>query len=382
MSSAEKTVFISYRRNVSLYLASAIFHDLMANGFNPEDIYIDPSRIDSGKLDNAVLRQIEARAHFLVVLTPAATERWYETFDWTRLEIEHALNARRNVITLAVRDFAFEDVEHMMRGKLATLRQSPTIRIFHEHLEDGLPALHQRLKDPTTKLPSITPLTDLERIDLEKKINEFAARPVPAKKHLRAEALYDRGVTHWRLGDVDEAINNYNKALQLVPDYVSVYTSRGIAYTAKELFERALSDFAKAMAIEPEYAPAYNSRAGLYRAIGYYDLAITDYTQAILLYPQFDKPHNNRGELWFAVGHYEQALADFKRAEELKPNYPFAIAGMAITHHAIGEVEEAKRLWRKLIEMNKHYKTIQWVKKQLRWDEPLVIEATKLINKL
>jgi tetratricopeptide (TPR) repeat protein len=382
MSSVDKTVFISYRRNVSLYLASAIFHDLVTNDFSPQDIYIDPSRVGSGKLDSAVLRQIEARAHFVVVLTPAAAERWHETNDWTRLEIEHAIETGRNIIPLTVRDFVFEDIEHLMRGKLAALRDYPVIRIYHEHLEEGLPALRERLTQPLPTPVMITPLTDLERRDVEKKMAMFAARPTPAKKHLRAEALYDRGLTHWRLGDLDEAINNCNKALQLVPDYVSVYNTRGAIYTIQELFERALADFAKAMSLEAEFAPAYNSRASLYRAIGYYDLAITDYTQAILLYPQYDKPYNNRGELWFAVGRYEQALADFKRAEELKPEYPFAIAGMAIAYHALGEIESAKQCWRRLIEMNKRYANLQWVKKQLYWDEALIEEAAKLVNKL
>ncbi|MFN8373426.1 MAG: toll/interleukin-1 receptor domain-containing protein [Anaerolineae bacterium] len=380
--SVGKSVFISYRRNVSLYLASAIYHDLLKYGLRSQDVFLDPTRIDSGKLDSAVYRQIDASTHFVVVLTPATVERWNEASDWTRLEIEHALNTGRNVVVLAVRDFSFEDIEHLMRGNLAMLRQFPVLRIFHEHLEDGLPALYQRLETPLSKPPQITALPEIERMELEDKLKVLAARPVPQKKHLRAEALYDRGVTHWRLGDVDEALNNYNKALQLVPDYVTAYTSRGIAYTAKELYERALADFAKAMAIEAEYAPAYNSRGSLYRAIGYYDLAIADYTQAVTLYPQFDKPYNNRGELWFSVGHYEEALADFKRAEELKPDYPFGIAGMAITYHAMGNVEEAKRLWRKLIEMNKYYKNLQWVKKQLRWDEILINEASKLINKL
>jgi tetratricopeptide (TPR) repeat protein len=383
MSSVNQTVFISYRRNASLYLASAIFHDLVAyGGYRPQDIYVDMSRIDSGKLEPSVLRQISACTHFVVVLTTVAVERWNERSDWGRLEAEHAIEIGRHIIPLLVRDFVFEDVERLLHGKLGALRQHAPIRIFHEHLEDALPMLRQRLAEPLPQSIAITPLPDEERGLVEKNMSEFAKRAAPAKKHLRAEALYDRGLTHWRLGDVDEAINNYDKAIQLFPEYVSVYSSRGLAYVSKELYERALADFAKAMALEPGYAPAYNNRAGLYRAIGYYDLAIADYTQAIQLYPHFDKPHNNRGELWFSVGHFQQALADFRRAEELKPEYPFGIAGMAIAHHALGNVEEAKQLWRKLIAMNKHFSNLQWVQKRLRWDESLIAEARKFVNNL
>ena len=45
MVDEEKTVFISYRRNVSAFVARAIFMDLREHGY---DVFMDVESIDSG----------------------------------------------------------------------------------------------------------------------------------------------------------------------------------------------------------------------------------------------------------------------------------------------------------------------------------------------
>ncbi|MBK9751004.1 MAG: toll/interleukin-1 receptor domain-containing protein [Chloroflexi bacterium] len=53
------TVFISYRRSTSSYLARAIYMDLKQHGY---DVFMDVQSIDAGQFDEIILRQIEARA--------------------------------------------------------------------------------------------------------------------------------------------------------------------------------------------------------------------------------------------------------------------------------------------------------------------------------
>ncbi len=89
MPDEHKTVFISYRRNVASFIARAIFLELRANGY---DVFMDVESIDSGAFDTIILRQIEARAHFVLILTPGTLERCAEPGDWLRREIEHAMD--------------------------------------------------------------------------------------------------------------------------------------------------------------------------------------------------------------------------------------------------------------------------------------------------
>ena len=55
--------------------------------------------------------QIEARAHFLIILTPGTVERCAEPGDWLRREIEYAIDKQRNIVPLLLNGFTFKDTE-------------------------------------------------------------------------------------------------------------------------------------------------------------------------------------------------------------------------------------------------------------------------------
>jgi len=68
MARIEKTVFISYRR-VDVYTALAVYQDLTSKGY---DVFFDYTSIPSGDFEQIIVSNIKARAHFLLILTPAA----------------------------------------------------------------------------------------------------------------------------------------------------------------------------------------------------------------------------------------------------------------------------------------------------------------------
>jgi hypothetical protein len=103
MGRIEKTVFISYRRTDEAW-AMAVFGDLTHNGY---DVFIDYDAIASGNFESAILENIKARAHFLVLLTPTALERCGDPKDWMRREIEAALDSKRNIVPLMFAGFDF-----------------------------------------------------------------------------------------------------------------------------------------------------------------------------------------------------------------------------------------------------------------------------------
>jgi hypothetical protein len=99
----------------------AVFQDLTNHGF---DVFFDYDGLASGAFEQAILGNIRARAHFLVVLTPSALDRCDEPADWLRLEIETALDARRNIVPLLIDGFDFNTpaIASRFTGKLAALQ--------------------------------------------------------------------------------------------------------------------------------------------------------------------------------------------------------------------------------------------------------------------
>ena len=65
-----------------------------------------------------------------------------------------------------------------------------------------------------------------------------------------------RGIAHDESGDIDRAIQDYNRALELDPNDATVYRNRGLAFVQKGVLDRARRDFDKAIEISPEYATA------------------------------------------------------------------------------------------------------------------------------
>ena len=64
------------------------------------------------------------------------------------------------------------------------------------------------------------------------------------------------------------------------PKDVVAYHNRGDAYGLKGDIDRAISDYTKAIELNPNYAPAYNSRARAYTRKGDYVRAVDDVTKA------------------------------------------------------------------------------------------------------
>ncbi len=64
----------------------------------------------------------------------------------------------------------------------------------------------------------------------------------------------------YREAKFDRVIEDFNKAIELDPDFISAYFNRGKTYCEKGDFDRAFKDFNKAMKLSPENAPNYYYR--------------------------------------------------------------------------------------------------------------------------
>ena len=60
------------------------------------------------------------------------------------------------------------------------------------------------------------------------------------------------------------AIEDFNNAIRLKPDYAYTYNNRGIVYGELSQYQRAIEDFNTAIGLKPDYAKAYNNRALVY----------------------------------------------------------------------------------------------------------------------
>jgi tetratricopeptide (TPR) repeat protein len=130
------------------------------------------------------------------------------------------------------------------------------------------------------------------------------------------------------------------------------HTNRGNALADTGELDRAIQDFNKAIGLDSKQAAAFAGRAAVFVAKGQFDFAILDYNQAIKLGPKnADTYYFNRGTTYSLQGQYDKAVQDFDQVIRVNPknsaafnNRCFARAKAGQAQAALPDCEEALRL--------------------------------------
>jgi tetratricopeptide (TPR) repeat protein len=102
---------------------------------------------------------------------------------------------------------------------------------------------------------------------------------------------------------------------QVVSRDADFYNNRGNAYAKKGQYDQAISDFNRAIEINPRYTMAYNNRGIVYRIKGRYDQAISDFNKAIGINPLDPEAYNNLA--WLFATAKDRGFRNGKKAVEL-----------------------------------------------------------------
>ncbi|MGQ0677150.1 MAG: tetratricopeptide repeat protein [Rhodospirillales bacterium] len=134
-----------------------------------------------------------------------------------------------------------------------------------------------------------------------------------------ADTLNNRGVALWRLDRFQEALTNYDGAIDLDPRHDSAYVNRGNSYAFLKKDDLAIADYTRAIEINPSDDFAYMNRGTSYFAKGDYKQAILNYDHAIMLKPNNALLRVQRGHAWRRIGEDAKADADFAAARAIDP---------------------------------------------------------------
>jgi len=147
--------------------------------------------------------------------------------------------------------------------------------------------------------------------------------PTPAETYITqttAEDFILRGVQKLEIGNLQEAIEDFDQAITIDPNSVPAYFNRGQAYVLQGEIQKALTDFNQAIEIDPNSFIAYNNRGLAHLQRGDFEGAIADFTTVIDMNSNFAPAYNNRGVTHLQVGNIQDAIADFNRTIEITPN--------------------------------------------------------------
>jgi lipoprotein NlpI/uncharacterized RDD family membrane protein YckC len=167
------------------------------------------------------------------------------------------------------------------------------------------------------------------------------------------------GIAYYKKGQYQQAISNYNKAIEINPRYAEAYTNRGVAYGEKDQYGKAISDFSKAIEINPRDAKAYYLRAFVYLHKKEDEKAWDDVHKAQNFGGQvpprflkaFGEAYKRRGFGWAKKGEWTRAIADFNKAIELTPDDAMAYLYRGSSCAEKDEIDQAIADYNKAIEI-------------------------------
>lgn len=165
-------------------------------------------------------------------------------------------------------------------------------------------------------------------------------------------ALNNLGLIYVRQGMYEKAIALYEQLLDSHPtqEHVErVYGNIANAYSEMQKFDEALDYYQKALEIEPEYVNAYLGLGRVSMKSGRYDNAERIYMNALELDNQNEAVYTHLGNLYAVQAKYDEAIVSFEKALEINPFSMNAYNGLGLSYAWKGETGKALSLYQQAL---------------------------------
>ena len=160
----------------------------------------------------------------------------------------------------------------------------------------------------------------------------------------------DLGLALLESDNIDEAIIEFNKAIDVEQDYADAYYYRGIGYSLLSDYESAIRDHTITIQLAPEHFKAYNNRGMDHKSKMDFDSAISDFNSAIIINPKYCLAITNRGIIFLEIGELDAAIRDFNEAIMIDNNNSNAYYYRGLAYKLKGNLECA------IVDYNKSYR--------------------------
>ena len=173
-------------------------------------------------------------------------------------------------------------------------------------------------------------------------------------------AHYNRGTAHQQNGELDEAIQDYDKVIGLDPNHLPTFYNRATIYESTGDYDRAIADYKEVIRLNPAHPYAHVNRGNSYQRLGQYDRAIQDYNEVIRFYPQLPLAYYNRGNAYYNKSQHAEAVQDYEEAIRLDPNYAQAYYSRGLVYYRENKRDRAFQDYNKAISIDPGYRELPY----------------------
>lgn len=169
-------------------------------------------------------------------------------------------------------------------------------------------------------------------------------------------AGYNRlGWFFYEKGQVDKAIAQYQKALEINPYFADGHNNLGNALLKKEQVDEAIAQFQKALELKPDFGEVYNNLGYALLKKGQVDEAIAQYQKALEINPNYADAYINLGKALLQKGQVDKAIEQYQKALEINPNYADAYMNLGKALLQKGQTDGAIVQFQMALKINPNY---------------------------
>jgi tetratricopeptide (TPR) repeat protein len=281
-------------------------------------------------------------------------------------------------------------------------------KAYERQMSGRLPATPEPLRavverclkrDPSGRYNSFTELR--KALDPLYKRSTGRVFAVPSRETQSAAFWNNKGISLAALGQHQDAISCYDKALALNPQEAKIWSNKGFALQELGWLEEALYCYEQALTLDPHLDGIWSNKATTLAALGRskeaiachneglaldsgnaamwnnkadalslqrrYKEAIVCLDKAIAIDPRYAEAWNNKGAALGSLGAHEDAIANYRRALSINPRYAEALYNIGLSFAALGQPREAIRFFDASLEIDPSDATV-WFTKANQFD--------------
>jgi tetratricopeptide (TPR) repeat protein len=181
---------------------------------------------------------------------------------------------------------------------------------------------------------------------------EFSVVTSPGSTQKDVVNYFNQGLTSYRNKKFDEAMDSFQKAIELNPKYAPAYSGLGDVARAQGKYDEAMKYYQKAIELNPKDFMLFMKLGSISGSQKKPDEAARWYQRAIDLEPKFVPAYRSLGDVFYEQKRYDEAMRSYQKAMELDPKDPQALVRIGNVLLAQRRQDEAVKYYQRAIDLN------------------------------
>ncbi|MBF0447451.1 MAG: tetratricopeptide repeat protein [Magnetococcales bacterium] len=221
------------------------------------------------------------------------------------------------------------------------------MQLYQKGLYSQAEAFSTQLLSQLPKQNNYSQLLEL----ISKQMDLFSPSQVFAYNRRQAYYFYNLALLCQRIGGMDEALQFFQKSLEIIPDEARIINDYGNALCGIGEVDEAIKCYKMAIEKKPDYAQAYNNLGNAVQAFKQYGQSVLYYKKAISLQADYIEAYFNWGQVLRCQGYSDKAVSCFKKSICINPFYADGWLGLGHVYFDLGQVSEAEKSFRRAIQI-------------------------------